>query len=652
MTRSSQRAALFAFLIVAIAGFAAMLTWTGPSDAPLGREPSPPTASQSLSSALASHQKASAEEPREAIRQPQPREVAAPVATLVVRVVDEAERPVPGAEVGVHVERNTDDYVHDEVREERAWAGEIMTADDQGEVRLAVGEALSWTLYGRREELWGVLFVPRAAVTEVQVLQLRRDLTLRAQVLDSAARPVVGARVALGDEAGLATFRAQTIAPTVAPDGIATFRHAQRSIRPEWGGDGIVMLDMPLGEAVYAPVEFATPASEPYLLRLPDTGSVQVTLVDEEQQPVDGLTERVYARLFEQLDAGERTYWLPFDGPRLDLMHVGLGLRFRLQLSSPEVVGAIEFDGPREWNQRVEVSLPVDRQPTMSGRLVDERGVPQQGYWFATHVRETAGFYNQYFETGDDGLFHTAIPEIDWAVTPNRSVLFRRTVTDLEHQAWFDLADLGLRHGRNELGDVVLRPAPTIVAGRVVDDSDRPVAGAQLAVWQGDPEDDAWQVGGVNDPKFASDADGRFEIRGHLRATDLLLRGEYDGTDGGLLPFVAGTESLEYVVPRVGTVEMPVTFAGGLTADRVLFVRENAVTGANRSVVSHYVFEDGVATWRGAIAWTLSLQRGRTACRSWAMRSPRISVNASSAGPRPSSMSTPLSGSVAMASSA
>ena len=54
----------------------------------------------------------------------------------------------------------------------------------------------------------------------------------------------------------------------------------------------------------------------------PGTGSLRVTLVDAERRPIEGLTDHLYAELYELAASGERLFWLPLDGPALDLPHV------------------------------------------------------------------------------------------------------------------------------------------------------------------------------------------------------------------------------------------------------------------------------------------------------------------------------------------
>ncbi|MCR9246695.1 MAG: carboxypeptidase-like regulatory domain-containing protein [bacterium] len=519
---------------------------------------------------------------------------------LTIRVIDESEQPVPGAEVGWYVARDGEDYRRDPTeRESLAFAGETERSDERGHVRIPVTDVMSWTVYGRDDGRFGVRFVPLKAVGQVHDLRLRPDVTIRARVTDPSGRPAPGVRVVLLDEAGVEKNSGLAFRETAEPDGIATFHHAQQVVRPDWGSDCAVMIGSPIGRPVFAPVNLEAVAAEPYELQLPGTGSIHIELVDRDGQAVRDLTERVYARLFELQPDSEVRFRSGFDGARLDLAHVGLGLRFRLELSSPDVRGVLEFDGPKQWGERVEHRLPVSRNPTLSGRLVDVQGVPQKGYWHATHVQTSRGYHNQYFETGSDGRFHTAIPELHGGLEKSeRGVIFKRTITDRTQQAFLEFARLGLHDGRNELGDVVLRAAPVLVAGRIVDDTGDPVAGARVRVLQGDPAGEVWTLGGLPDSDDLSGEDGGFVIRAHHIGNGLLLRADQSGNTGSMMPVIAGSEGVEYVLPRVGSASMRVTFEAGLTPADLLFCHVDTARRTSESVVSYFVMKDDVAHWR------------------------------------------------------
>lgn len=575
-----------------------------PAEGPTAASPPGTPERRAVSSAVAGSSSIEREHAVPAAEESGPRHV-------TVRVVDESGQPVAGAEVGWHVERVPEDYRHDDRERERlAFAGELRTSDAEGRVSIPFEDVLSWTVYGRDADRFGLVFVPIAQAAEVHELHLVRDITIRAQVIDPGGRPVAGVRVALADDAGIERFSMQVFRETTEPDGIVTFHHAQQFIRDDWGNDGAVLLGFPLERPVFARVEFDAVAAEPYVLQLPGTGSVHVELVDRDGRPVEDLTETVYARLYQLLQGNERRFWLPFDGPRLDLLHVGIGLRFRLELSSPGVSGVLEFAGPTAWGERVEHRLTVTRNPTLSGRLVDEHGVPQAGYWYATHVQQERGYYNQYFETGENGLFHTAVPGLP-SEPEERGVIFRRTITNLEQQAFFDLADLGLTEGRNELGDVVLRRPPILVAGQIVDDAGAPVADANVMVLQGDPEEEAWTIGGLSNRDDTSAEDGTFELRVHHVGGRLSLYAEHGDNTGPMVPFVVGATGVRYVLPRVGSARMAVTFEGGLTSRDLLFCHRNEATQVTTSVVSHYAIAASPEPENGEVARWQALRPGR-----------------------------------------
>lgn len=521
-------------------------------------------------------------------------------APCVLRVVDEADRPLPGAEVGVHVEHSTDDYVHIDIRERDAWAGDLHVADGDGEVRIprVVGDSV--TVFGRTAERWGVAYFPSAALQqpggEPLVLRLRPDLTVRAQVLDDRNLPVVGVRVRLADDEGITEQVGGALQRSEAPDGVATFRHAQQYVDERWRGDGVVALDCPTDPLVFAPVRFDALPGEPIPLRLPATGAVVLTLVDEGGRRVDDMPDELSVQLDVEIEGRVRKHWLSFFGGELRLQPVGLGLRLGVHIDEPEVSGSIEVAGPTQPFEVVERPFPVVRHPTVSGRLVDRAGAAQQGYWHATFVHEASGIYRVYFETGGDGRFVVGVPGSGGDVP--HSVWFHRTLPDPEHHAFRRLSDLHLHAGRNEIGDVVLEPLPLLVAGVVVDETGEPVAGAELEILQGTP-DDANALPGVERPAAVSAADGSFRVAGHHSRPDLMVLARRAGSNSEPVPFVVGDPPVTVVLPRVGAARMPITLRGGLTAQDLVFEYREVATGRGRMAVERYVWRDGAAEWSG-----------------------------------------------------
>lgn len=536
---------------------------------------------------------------RDEVAAPAGAEPVSPSATWTLRVVDEADRPLPGAEVGCHVERDVDDYADSESRERDAWAGDVRVVDAAGEVRIPLAAARSWTVYGRTAERWGVLFVEFAtaqAASPVPVLRLQPDRTLRARVLDDANRPLAGVRVCLADDEGIAEQVAGAWRVSEAPDGIATFRHVQQFVNERWQGDGVVALDCPTDPLVFAPVRFDDLPAEPIELRLPATGAVVLTLVDQDGRRVDDTRDELSAQIAVLTDGGQRRHQVGFRGAELRLQPVGLGLRLAVRVDEPEVTGSIEFAGPTQLFEVIERTFAVVRHPTLGGRLVDRSGAPQQGYWFATHLRDVRGIYNQYFETGADGRFVIGIPEP--GPDAPRALWFHRTLPDREHHAFCRLDDLGLHGGRNEIGDVVLGPPPLLVEGTVVDEAGKPVAGAELAVLRGTP-DEAWSLDSVERPAAVSDADGAFRVTAHHLGTSLLLQASRKDSRSELVPFVVGGPPVTCVLPSVGAARMPITLRGDLTPEDLVFEFRDVATGRGRAAVARYVWRDGAAEWRG-----------------------------------------------------
>ncbi len=101
--------------------------------------------------------------------------------------------------------------------------------------------------------------------------------------------------------------------------------------------------------------------------------------------------------------------------------------------------------------------------------------------------------------------------------------------------------------GQFELGDVTLLPAPTLVLGRVVDESGAPLADATVAI-------ELQQRHADSRLETTSAADGTFALRGIQRSSECALlasapeRAEWRGEA------TVGAAGLEIVLPRVGAV--------------------------------------------------------------------------------------------------
>ena len=518
--------------------------------------------------------------------------------TLKVLVVDAADQPVPAADIAFSVPAEVSERWSQHAMELAAWSTATVQSNSQGEARLLAPEPSPYYMvYARQGDRWGASYVREEEQNKIVTVTINPDVTIRARVLDPRGRPVAGVPIGLCDEEDVPLRRTSHDEETNTPDGVATFYHAQRYILPRWGQQGALLLNCATAEPVYSPIDFTAIPTQPIDLHLPATGSVVVKVVDKLGAPHIGLAERVDATLSVQTDKGEHSNYVTLNGNQLEIPHVELGLQLHLELESEELSGAVDFAGPTQQGERVEQQLIATRQPTLSGRLVNDRGEPQKGYWHAVHVQTKPGYQKQYFETTDDGYFHIPIPPLTDNPGAARGIRFERTIPTFEEQAWINLGDLSLISGRNEIGNIVLSKPPIVVAGWVVDDAGQPVSGAQMQILYG-TADAAYNVSLAKGSGFTSTADGAFELRAYWLADELLLGANKGWNFGELVRLEQGTTGVRYVLPRVGQVVIPVTFVGAMTVDHALFTRTNRASGSVKGTIAESVFEDGKVHWR------------------------------------------------------
>ena len=517
---------------------------------------------------------------------------------LKVLVVDAKDQPVTAADIAIGLPAKVSGRWSSHAMELAAWSTATIQTDRQGEAQFMVRESSPYYMvYARQGGRWGASYVSEEEQNEIVTVTINPDVTIRARVLDPRGRPVAGVPIGLCDEEDVPLRRTSHNEETNTPDGIATFYHAQRYISPRWGQQGALLLTCATAEPVYSPIDFTAIPAQPIDLYLPATGSVVVTVVDRLGAPHMGLAGRIDATLSVQTDKGEHSNYVRLEGNELEVPHVEIGLQLRLELESEELSGAVDFAGPTQQGERVEQQLIATRQPTLSGRLVNDRGEPQKGYWHAVHIQTKPGYEKQYFETTDDGHFHIPIPPLTDNPDAARGIRFERTIPTFEEQAWIDLGDLPLISGRNEIGNIVLSKPPIVVAGWVFDDAGQPVSGAQMQILYG-TADAAYNVSVAKGSGFTSTADGAFELRAYWLADELLLGANKGWNFGELVRLDRGTTGVRYVLPRVGQVVIPVTFVGAMTVDHALFTRTNRATGSVKGTIAESAFEDGKVHWR------------------------------------------------------
>jgi len=292
--------------------------------------------------------------------------------------------------------------------------------------------------------------------------------------------------------------------------------------------------------------------SEPVILRLPDTGTVEVLVTDDEGRPDESAE---WARIeFESSDEAaafqpSALAQAPVRSGRATLEHVRVGARFWAlvgHLRSP-------VQELRRAGERCELVLRnPGAGPGIEVRVLEEPGVPLADglvrcrdldgpvAWQAGHVARTDanGLLRwSYSDAGTERTFRLELSSADRFRPPASARL-----------------ELTPRPGRNDLGDVLLRPTPPLVGGTVVDEEGAPVVGADVTCGVLDPgrgSEPEWR----HDLADTTDGEGRFAIHGPIGVAELFLAVNRAGYAAARdLAVRAGAADVRVVLVRQGKI--------------------------------------------------------------------------------------------------
>ncbi len=488
-----------------------------------------------------------------------------------------------------------------------AASGRSGVSDAEGLVRVTCERFERLTVTAAAGELWGQGslwgFGPRVPVRELK-LYPDGDLTVMVQGPDGfPARdvPVSLRRVHRypRSDGSTAEWKHAVVSARSGVDGLATLRHARVELREKplssskEGPDHLwsVGPDLCTAGREVVRVELRPWPESPVEITLPPLGQLELVLREPDGTPV--VAEEGIVLTTEEIAVGEANDIALFRvdpadaerrssvGGRVVFDRVGLGLDlvvFAIR-NGASVTRHQELAGPREAGERVtaEIVFGVDTA-TFRARAVDESGEPLAGerllveYQLGPSPDEVAvtngprpeeswGVSWGFVVADGEGRFAVDFEDqIRWGgrglVTVTHAIGEPRCLS-----ARFDLTDRW-GAGVHELGDLVLSPAPVLVAGTVVDPEGRALEGVWVGV-------STW----VREEAFphlaVTDAEGRFAVRTAAlhEPLDLLLRKpgfEREWTD----PIEAGTEDLTIVLtperpPDFGPIEgcSPARFA-------------------------------------------------------------------------------------------
>lgn len=468
-------------------------------------------------------------------------------------------------------------------------------ADAQGKLFLPKPDGGRTLVLARLGDLYGTLEANE--YEDELVLTLQEDVELEVQVVDVAGRPAIGVTVLIREKNFLLTSTVAQ-ADTVAPDGVADFRHFQEEIRalfvenPEDEEESIVLvvLEALTREEVSVVLDSQAVEAGRVVLTLPATGSVKARVLGEDLEPFEGKARGS----LELIPEGEPREVSPFSGvirPKIKrsvengevvFHHVELGCEvgFEVRRDNADQGTRVYGDGPLRPGQTalLELQLGADH-PVVRFRALDAAGGPLPNVQLKGDVRLRTSFFNNSSDhrlrTDSEGYFVVDLAQ-DWSEGSTRTLHVTLQQGDEPRPtASVDLSR-NLDMGLNDLGDLVLEPPPVFVSGRVETESGKVLPQAVLEMRSRLDDSTIWNDHG--DFQHKSEEDGTFEIRGDFTGASFQLAAAIDGYASRWVEFERGRTNLVLVLSAEGSIEGSVLLDEGIPPE-LLNVRVQELRG-------------------------------------------------------------------------
>jgi hypothetical protein len=387
-------------------------------------------------------------------------------------------------------------------------------------------------LYARLGNRSGFAYQIEPGESEVEVL-IEPDLRMQIEVVDERGARVARAPVALrmiSDEYQFVLFTRDTD-----EQGVLVFENMRPYIMSTIGGNARLELTVAalvdpddLTDQQRVVLNDAAFELGKAVLVLPPTGRVLVrtTLPDGELFVGDGTVH------LRSSDSTRESFGPPtgMSRPLVDgvaeFPHIVLGLDLIAEAFVKNAPSPDSATGPGPSTAQATSVIAIQRtlRPIVRARLLDTTGEVLRETSFQTSLGTRDGLSNSErgssSRTDADGWFELELEARPTDAPPDyrRSLRLIHQAADLsESEAKLDLSHR-LRLGVNDFGDLLLAPSKVVLAGRVVDQFDQPVAHAIVMLQQArlgrDNEVRGWRS--VSDLQTRSAVDGRFVIQGEL----------------------------------------------------------------------------------------------------------------------------------------
>ena len=506
---------------------------------------------------------------------------------FILRTVrKETLEAIPEVEISVlNPHRDSGNDLSDTFDEQRDYlrvlweAGTTYRTDKNGEVILPWPEDYRYLVIADSEEWFAMDLDLYPAVEGITLLELQPATTVTLLAVDQQGAPLALIPAVIQIEG--AHFQSILMRKETDPDGLAVFANPDTPIRASgWNNPDMSIV---AGLDILAPVppsqllDSNNLPIEPVRLVVPQTGKVEVTVIDSWGRPMSE-NNLLMLGIGEDVD----TFYAP-SMSRMTAKVVGGIARFELiglgQTLTAEIIdnenyngNSITFGGPVTVGEVVSVVLVGGGPPRMAKAQLLVDGV--QLYETALEVT-IAGTYTAngnrfrrrlYLETNPLGMVEFDLPSIDEAR------LIEATFKSEHHGSQSSAVSLDgiAEEGVCDLGQVTISFPPVLVSGRVVDQNGEPIHRAEVAVEKLEvlDEDSLFSDDGPPPGSFyeevwerdwrlsdTTDEHGKFQIRSNIVAGKYRLAAWGKKWQILFVPFTPGDSGLEAILIDAGIVE-------------------------------------------------------------------------------------------------
>lgn len=474
--------------------------------------------------------------------------------------------PVAGASVRAlgfsrtsFVDRERFPLSEPDVEEQLASAPELLT-DEHGRAWLPA-RVRPGTVCARKGRAFGVVSISESAAPPLR-LELELDRTLLVRAIDGNARPVAGVPVGLR-RANAPANKEDFWNGLTGADGIARVPHfdLRLSSRNVQGAIvarlAILARAEELGEARIDPN--ALPEKSVDLI-VPPCGSLDVRVHGPGGETV--LLHGMNLADATLLDEHGNLPWeaQAFEPALLEPSHaffpfVGIGLELHVAAMGGGMGSAKKrLPGPMSDGERVTLELEfADTLPSVRVRVLDPNGEPLAARTVSAQARGTHGSVGKPVTTDAEGRFDVLAPEA--TLTKTSGTLMVSAYDDEGARMEGTVAFHGqLKHGVNDLGDLLLQRRGPLARVRVVDDAGRGIAGAALSVRDA-VTSEVIQSHAIARMQITEVGDGMYELSGYLSGHALACTATKGGHASALpVTFTPPVETVVITLPRASSI--------------------------------------------------------------------------------------------------